>query len=253
MDDTAAAVVTPRLQRLLPGRRFDHVFFSATAVLILLCVLIGFGPTYFFAGLFRAHLPSMVIHFHAVVFSCWIFLLAIQAALVSAHRVDIHRRLGLFVFGLACLMVILGLLAGANLLVRNVAPRGMDARTFYVVPFSEMVMFPILVFQAYRARKEPAAHKRFILIATVALLGVAFTRFHVAFLYRTIFPALCASYSFLFLLALYDLWSAHKLHRATWTGSAIVIGVGFLRFPLAHTSAWQAFAIWVQTHARWLG
>ena len=149
-------------------------------------------------------------------------------------------------------MVILGLLAGANLLARNVAPRGMDARTFYVVPFSEMVMFPILVFLAFRARKDPATHKRFILIATVALLGVAFTRFHVAFLYRTIFPALCASYCFLVLLAVYDLWSMRKLHRATWIGSVLTIGVGFLRFPFAHTTIWQSFAAWVQTHAHWL-
>jgi hypothetical protein len=252
MNYAAAVVPTPGLRKLPLGRRFDHFFFSATSILILICVLVGFGPTYFLAGVFHAHLPSVIIHFHAAIFSCWIFFLVIQAALVSVQRVDIHRRVGLFVFGLACLMVILGLLAGVNLLVRNVSPRGMDARTFYIVPFSEMVMFPILVFLAYRARRDPAAHKRFILIATVALLGVAFTRFHLAFLYRTIFPALFASYSFLLLLALYDLWSIRKLHRATWTGSAIVIGVGLLRFPFAHTAAWQVFAAWIQSHARWL-
>ncbi len=252
MDCAAAVVPTPGLRKLPPGRRFDHLFFSATSILILICVLVGFGPTYFLAGIFRAHLPSVIIHFHAAVFSCWIFFLVIQTALVSFQRVDIHRRVGLFVFGLAGLMVILGLLAGANLLVRNVAPRGMDARTFYVVPFSEMVMFPTLVFLAYRARRDPASHKRLILIATVALLGVAFTRFHAAFLYRTIFSALFASYSFLLLLALYDLWSIRKLHRATWTGSVLVIGVGLLRFPFAHTAAWQVFAAWVQSHARWL-
>lgn len=252
MDYAAPVVASPGLPKLPPGRRFDHLFFSATSILILLCVLVGFGPTYFFAGVFRAHLPNVIIHFHAAVFSCWIFFLVIQTTLVAAHRVDIHRRFGLFVFGLACLMVILGLLAGANLLVRNFAPRGMDARTFYVIPFSEMVMFPILVFLAYRARRDPAAHKRFILIATVALLGVAFTRFHVAFLYRTIFPALCASYSFLLVLALYDLWSMRKLHRATWAGGTLVIGVGLLRFPFAHTAVWQVFAAWVQSHAHWL-
>jgi len=252
MDYVATAVATSGIRKPLPGRCFDHLFFSATSILVLICVLIGFGPTYFFAGVIRAHLPNLIVHIHAAVFSCWIFFLVIQTTLVSAHRVDIHRRFGLFVFGLACLMVILGLLAGANLLARNFAPRGMDARTFYVIPFSEMVMFPILVFLAYRARKDPVAHKRFILIATVALLGVAFTRFHVAFLYRTIFPALCASYSFLLLLGLYDLWCMRKLHRATWFGGVLVIGVGLMRFPFAHTTAWQAFAGWVQSHSHWL-
>lgn len=248
----ASALATPVVAKSVPGRRFDHLFFSGASILIAVSVLIGFGPTYFLAGVFRAHLPNVIIHFHGAVFSCWILLLVLQTTLVSAHRADIHRRVGPFGFGLACLMVILGMLAGANLLVRNIAPRGFDARTFYIVPFSEMIMFPILVFLAYRARKDAASHKRFILIATVALLGPAFARFHVPFLYRRFLAPLLVSYCFLLLLALYDLWSTHKLHRATFSGSAFVIGVGVLRLPFAHTSAWQFFAAWAQAHAHWL-
>src|SRR5579862_1520698 len=241
-DHMAAALATPIAAKTLPGPRFDHLFFSIASILVLVSVFIGFAPTYFLAGMFRAHLPNTIIHFHGAVFSCWILLLVLQTSLVSAHRVDIHRRVGMFGFTIACLMVILGLLAGANLLVRNVAPAGVDAKTFYVIPFSEMIMFPSLVFLAYRARKHPAAHKRFILIATVSLLGAAFARFHVFFLYKRILPALFASYCFLLLLALYDLWSMHKLHRATSLGSVFVTGVGLLRFPFAHTALWQLFS-----------
>lgn len=246
------AFPTPASPRSLPGSGYDHFFFSTMSFLVLASVLVGFAPTYFLAGMFRAPLPNTIIHIHGAVFSCWILLLVLQTSLVSAHRVDLHRLVGLFGFALACLMVILGMLAGTNLLVREVAPRGFDPKTFYVVPFSEMIMFPILVFLAYRARKDPATHKRFILIATVALLAVAFARFHVFFLYRKVFPPLLTSYIFLLVLALYDLWSTHKLHRATFLGSTLVIGVGLLRFPLAHTAAWQFFAAWVQVHARWL-
>lgn len=236
----------------LPGPRFDHFFFSVVSLLVLITVFVGFAPSYFLAGMFRAPLPNTIIHVHGAVFSCWILLLVLQTTLVSAHRVDLHRRVGLVGFALACLMVILGMLAGTNLLVRGVAPRGFDPKTFYVVPFSEMIMFPVLVFLAYRERKKAAAHKRFVLIATVALLGVAFARFHVLFLYRRVFPPLLVSYSFLLLLALYDFWSMRKLHYATCFGSTLVIGVGLLRFPLAHTAAWQFFATWVQAHAHWL-
>jgi hypothetical protein len=35
-------------------------------------------------------------------------------------------------------------------------------------------------------------------------------------------------------------------------GSVLVIGVGLLRFPFAHTAVWQFFAAWVQSHVRWL-
>jgi hypothetical protein len=78
------------------------------AVLILATVFAGFAPSYYFAGIFRAPLPSRIIHVHGAVFSCWILLLITQTSLVSAGRVDVHRRLGIAGFVLACLMVVVG-------------------------------------------------------------------------------------------------------------------------------------------------
>src|SRR5258708_4280410 len=95
----------------LPGRRYDHLFFSAMALLILATVFVGFARTYYLAGVFHAPLPSPIIQLHGAAFSCWILLLVTQTSLVSAGRVDIHRRLGIAGFLLACLMVILGALA----------------------------------------------------------------------------------------------------------------------------------------------
>jgi hypothetical protein len=74
------------------------------AFLVLLTVFIGFAHTYYLAGIFQASLPNRLIHIHGAVFTCWIFLLITQTSLVSAGRVDIHRRLGLFGFALACSM-----------------------------------------------------------------------------------------------------------------------------------------------------
>lgn len=236
--------------RSLPGRRHDHVFFSVMSVLLLVSVFIGFGPTYYLAGVFRASLPSLIIHFHGAAFSCWVLLLVVQTSLVAAHRVDIHRRLGFFGFCLASLMVILGALAATNMLARNVAPPGYDPKEFYIVPMGDVLIFAALIFFAFRARFNSAAHKRFILIATVSLLTAAFTRFHLDFMFLKIVPAMLVSYAFLVFLALYDLWSTHKLHRATRLGSAFVICMQFLRFPFAHTSAWVSFASWAQHLAR---
>lgn len=75
-----------------PGRRFDHYFFSGTAWLMLASVFLGFGPTYYWAGVFNAPLPSRIIHIHGAVFTCWILLLIVQNSLASAGRVDIHRN-----------------------------------------------------------------------------------------------------------------------------------------------------------------
>jgi hypothetical protein len=104
------------------------------------------------------------------VFASWILLLIAQISLVSAGRVDIHRRLGLVGFGLASLMIVMGILAASNSLARGFAPPGsdLDPKTFYAIPIGDMLIFSTLVFFAFRARFNPSAHKRLILIATIA-------------------------------------------------------------------------------------
>src|SRR6202171_2005409 len=160
----------------LPGRRYDHVFFSAMALLMLATVFVGFARTYYLAGVFHARLPSLIIHLHGAAFSCWILLLVTQTSLVSAGRVDIHRRLGIAGFLLACLMVILGVLAATDSLVREAGPPGGDPRFFYIVPLTDMLLFGTLVSFAFRARPNPATHKRLIFVGTVALMIAAIAR-----------------------------------------------------------------------------
>src|SRR5438552_1113346 len=155
-----------------PGR-FDDVFFSTMAVLMLVTVFVGFARTYYLAGMFRAPLPSLIIHVHGVAFSCWMLLLITQTTLVSAGRVDIHRRLGIAGFLLACAMVVVGVLAANDQLVRESGPVGRDAQFFYIVPMTSMLMFATLIVFGFRARSNPPAHKRLILIATLTLMVAA--------------------------------------------------------------------------------
>jgi hypothetical protein len=159
-------------------RRSDNLFFSSMAVAILLSVCVGFARTYYLAGMFKAPLPNLLIHVHGAVFSCWIILLMIQTSVVAARRLDVHRRVGLLGFVLACLMVVLGLLAATDFEVRHFVPgeAGMRIRAFYTIPLSAMLSFAILVYFAFRHRFNPAAHKRLILIATIAILDAAFQR-----------------------------------------------------------------------------
>jgi len=49
-------------------RRFENLFFSGMAVLILVTVFLGFARSYYLAGVFKAPLPSLVIHIHRGVF-----------------------------------------------------------------------------------------------------------------------------------------------------------------------------------------
>jgi len=236
--------------RSLPGRRFDHIFFSTMSLLLLATVFIGFAATYYLAGIFHAPLPSLIIHLHGAAFTCWILLLVTQTSLVSAGRVDIHRRLGIAGFLLACLMLLLGVWAATDSLVRNAAPAaGRDPKFFYIIPLTDMLIFSTLIFFAFRKRSDPAAHKRLIFIGTVALMIAAIARW--PFLgQRNPIRAALLSYIFLLILASYDLWSTRKIHRATLWASVFLIFVQQVRIPIGHTAAWHAFATWVQSAAR---
>jgi FtsH-binding integral membrane protein len=234
----------------LPDRRYEHLFFSAMALLMLGTVFVGFAHTYFLAGVFHAPLPSLIIHLHGAAFSCWILLLVTQTSLVSAGRVDIHRRLGIAGFLLACLMVILGVLAATDSLGRGAGPSGLDAKFFYIIPMTDMLIFATLVFFAFRARSNPPAHKRLILVATIGLMIAAIARWPFVIVQGKAPMATLFSYIFLLILAVYDLWSTRKVHRATLWAGAFLIFVQQIRIPIGKTAAWHAFASWAQTHAR---
>src|SRR5215831_15033881 len=125
--------------------RYDNLFFSGMAAVALIAVLVGFARTYFLAGLFRAPLPNLLVHIHGAAFTLWIILFITQICLVTAHRVDMHRRLGLLGF----VMIVLGTLTASDSLARYVAQPGTDTveeeRAFYAVPLGGMFMFSTFV------------------------------------------------------------------------------------------------------------
>jgi hypothetical protein len=235
----------------LPARHHEHLFFSGMALLLLTTVFVGFAPTYYLAGMVpapepgRLNLPSAIIRVHAVVSTIWMLLFAAQVSLVAAHRIRLHRRLGAIGFLLACVMVVTGLMAGADTLARNVPP-GLS-ELLYMVNVSMVVVFAVLMAFAYRMRNTPPAHKRLILIANIALLFAPLIRIPIALLYLNIPAATRASYVFLLPILLYDLWSTHTIQRVTLWASAFLIFCYEVRFLVAETALWHAFAAWVRS------
>ena len=233
--------------------RYDNRFFAGMAVVSLVVIFIGFARTYYLAGIFKAPLPNPLVHIHGAVFSLWILLFIAQISLITVHRVDLHRRLGMSGFGLACLMVILGVLVATDRLARHVANPGTETveevRAFYAIPLADMLMFSTFVYLGFRNRTHPAVHKRLMLFATFALLDAGFDRWSIFDPYPLpVVHAVCF-FPLLAVLMVYDMWSTGKLQRVTLWANGFLVAVQQLRHPFSHTAAWQAFATWAQTHA----
>jgi hypothetical protein len=230
----------------LPGRKYDHLFFSSAALLMLMTVFVGFAPTYYLAGVFRAPLPSPIIHVHGAVFSLWILLLVTQTSLVAAGRVDIHRRLGIAAFLLACLMVVLGVMAATATLRSDRLPLSKELLRFYIGPLADMMVFATLIYFGFRARRNAAQHKRLMYLATAALLAAPLARWPLAFIQRRSFRASLVADVFLFALVIYDVWSTRTVHRVTKWAGAFLVFVQLARPLVGRTEVWQSFAGWVR-------
>ncbi len=211
-------VVATRSTRRSASPRYRALLFCGWVLLLLGTVFLGFAKSYFLAGVFRAPLPSGVIQVHGAAFTSWILLLIVQTSLVSAGRIDLHRRLGMVGFGLACLMVVLGIIAATdfcvvterlcvdqNLLRRNTGDYGHFRNANLLrVPGKHLSVGAQTVDFArddtvVGGRPSIAGPSQFFSESSVILYVVA--------------------YSYLLLLVAYDLWSIRKVHRATiWEG-----------------------------------
>jgi hypothetical protein len=224
----------------------DDYFFAAIALLILCIVFMGFAHSYYLAGVFRAKLPSPLVHVHGALFTCWILLLFTQIALVSADRVSWHMRLGIFGMILAGLMVLVGF-ATLIAAVRRHAAFGMSIEALFAVDVLQLSVFAVLVFWALLVRTDGPAHKRLMILATVALLGPALSRWPFAFVFSSDFVFYGILDSFLIFMIAYDLWSRRKLHPATISGSLLIVAMDLVMRPFAHLAVWHRFTSWIQS------
>jgi|SRR5579862_202314 hypothetical protein len=226
-------------------KRTDDIFFVAMALLVFGTVFYGFARTYFLAGLFRAQLPSAIVHIHGAVFSLWVLLFVTQVALVSANRVSWHKRLGVLGMFLAPLLVLLGLAVLVDAIRRRAAfGLGIDALT--AGDTLVLSVFSILVTWAFLARRNPPEHKRLMILSMVPLLGPALARWPLPFLFSPIvlfyilwdFAIIC--------LIVFDLITLKKIHRATIAGALLMVAMQFLIMPIGHSAWWHHLVMWVQ-------
>jgi hypothetical protein len=243
------AIESPVIEKSVARTR-EHRFFAGMSGVIALVVFIGFARTYYLASVFAAKpLAAPIVHVHGAVFTAWIALLVVQTLLVGSGRQRVHRTLGLIGFGLAPLVVLLGVLVAIEMVKRFAVIPSVDSPLIFAVALSEITGFAIPVFFALRLRRRREFHKRLIMIGTIAMTTAGFGRWPVAFLLHRPLPAMLAAFTLLGAMMTFDLLSTRRLHPATVRGSAWVVFVELGGFAIGHTAVWHAFV----AHVRLLG
>jgi hypothetical protein len=119
--------------------------------------------------------PPRIIWVHAFVFTVWMLVLTAQVLLVLRDRVAWHRKFGWFAASWACVMAVLGPWAAiASMVARPYGPLGPP---FLAVNLVDIAGFLALLAWGIRLRKNPAAHRRMMILATISLADPGFARF----------------------------------------------------------------------------
>ncbi len=203
-------------------------FHAGMAWLIVVVAVAGFAPRSFAIVNGVMPNPPLVVHLHAAVMATWTVLLAVQATLSLAGRMDLHRK-----WGLASLVagpLVLIMLVAITIIRQNDAagtPAAALVNNILFVQIRAILLFPTFFIWALRTRRtDPQMHKRMMLLATLSLLDAGIAR--MTWLPYNDFPNdYLAVHVYLLLLLvpalLYDLIKLRRIHRAWLWGLALML------------------------------
>jgi hypothetical protein len=116
------------------------------------------------------------VHIHGAIFTVWMLLITVQVLLVVRDRVGFHRKLGWLLVAWACLMGVMGPVAILSWQAVNMHSPLFDP-SFLSIAFNNIVCFLSLLGWGIALRKNPAAHRRLMILSSVALADPGFARF----------------------------------------------------------------------------
>lgn len=159
--------------------RADHRLSVYGALAAFAVVFAGFARTYYLKTVFGTPALSWLVHLHGALMTGWFVLFFAQTYLVAAHRVALHRRLGVLGALWAALMVLVGTAVALRSAARDVhrpsagGPPPLQGMGFVLFV---LTVFAILVGAALLLRRRKDWHKRLMLISCLSLVGPGLSR-----------------------------------------------------------------------------
>ena len=220
-------------------------FFFWLSVLLLSFLLLGFAPTLYLRAFTDPEPIPAYLHVHGVVLTSWYVWLVVQTSMVRTGRTATHRRLGVIGAVIGAAAVIAGPMATLGVVARlreagfdwdtdmsalsELGVQGVPMLNFasQVVwgNLASIAVFAGLLTAAILLRRTPQAHKRLIVLASIAIVGPALARIS----RWPVFGGEDGPFIPVVLLGLlvavivHDLVTARRLHKATWIGCGVIV------------------------------
>ncbi len=207
-----------------PFHRLDRRAVIVSTSLIFAVIAGGFGYDMATVASANPFTYRWYTHVHAVAFSAWLILLVSQVALVRLGNTALHRRVGRIGFVLVPILLVAGPLVA--ILHSTNSPPDPIWLAFMATQFTNVTGCVALATAGLLLRRDPASHKRLMLMSTIAItepgfgrvigdplhamLGDGYPQYYVETYIGTLTLMLIAG--------TYDVWTRGKPHPA-WTAA----------------------------------
>ena len=168
------------MNAVVPRPRFHVIAIVAIAAL----VVTGFARTFYLRYWFDTPPLTRLLYLHGLMFTSWLVLHFTQARLIAAHRVDLHKRLGIFGAVLGYTMFFVGVAAAVESAALGRQPTDAPPLVFMSIPIGTIIVFVALLTAALVMRRRSDWHKRLMLLATISLIIPAAARLATYFIGR---------------------------------------------------------------------
>ncbi len=183
------------------------------------------------------------VHVHGAVFFSWILMGIVQPFLITSRRVSAHRAAGVGLAIFALLVWLMGVtMAIISAKVDAASGKDLFAKSFLLIPLTDMLLFGVFVALGVLNYKKPENHKRLMLLATVSILPAAFARFLGSIGVENLIAVILIMNSFVFAGIVYDLYRRRIFHPVYVFGGSFLIITHFSRAFLSETEAWRSIA-----------
>jgi hypothetical protein len=218
------------------------LFYPWIAIALSLVIIAGFSRTYYLR--FLSDLPPMtvLVHVHGLVFTAWLGLFIAQTQLIAAHRVDLHMKLGIAGVALAVIMTVISLWTVAVMAGKpGMRITGLTNAQHSLVGLTTTAMFVAFLALGLATRRRSAVHKRYMVLAMIAILSPATARIMTALdlsQYRDwIVPGAAAA---IVIVCLVHDWRRYRVvHPVFVIGGAVIVASWPWRYMAARQEWYQ--------------
>jgi hypothetical protein len=197
-----------------------------------------------------------IVHVHAIATTLWLLTATALVLLVETGNVALHRRLGWFAAGYAGLVLIIAPWSELSWQALNLNTPGSLPPQFLSIAFSGVFCMAVLLPWGVLMRRNSAAHRRVLMLATICISDAGFSRFVGLFLPApTTFVGTYLFYEggnalLILLMFLWD-WKRNRVMKQFLMAASFVIAAGLAATALYFNATWQTITRgWLESWAR---